>query len=159
MEVLYGTNVFVMDKAIDTPFLISRLFAPSCASLITSLDISFIFGVYEPGPEEDDWMSTYAAFFELFERSFHGVHRLRLLLRMPPGEFAEDFIDPERIRAFFKPLGELSKGREWTRLQLCAPHDWHNYFGEIKETMPGQAGWELTYTIWSDPSLRPLTLL
>lgn len=104
-------------------------------------------------------MKTYAAFFRLLEQSFHSVHRLRLLLRMPPGVFADDFINPERVRNLFKPWEKLSKGRGWTRLQLCAPYDWYDYFEKIKETMPGQAGWELTETVWSDPSLRVYTLL
>ncbi|KAJ5256435.1 hypothetical protein N7505_011586, partial [Penicillium chrysogenum] len=76
LDVLYGANVFVMDEAMDTPSLISRILAPRCASLITSMDISFVVGFWGPGQAEEDWMATYYAFFGLVEKSFRGVLRL-----------------------------------------------------------------------------------
>ncbi|KAF9240754.1 hypothetical protein DTO013E5_9529 [Penicillium roqueforti] len=155
LDVLYGTNNFVMDNAMDTPFLISRILAPRCASFMTSMEISFAVNICKAGPDEDDWMRTYAAFFGLFEQSFRGVHRLRLQLKMPPSEIGEIFFDDERLRTFLKPFDRLSKGREWTRLQLCVPD---YYFQRIKQIKPGQDRWELTDTMWGDQSLYPVCL-
>ncbi|KAF4768945.1 hypothetical protein HAV15_008670 [Penicillium sp. str.  len=158
LEVLYGTNVFAMNKVMDTPFLISRNLGPRCASLITSVDISFVVGFWEPGQAEDDWMATYYAFFGLFEKSFRGVLRLRVLLRMPPCEAQEDLYTPEKGKVFLKPWEGLLEGREWTRLQLCVPYNWHDWFQEIKGSMPELARLELVSTSWADHSLAPVDL-
>lgn len=120
-----------------------------------NLVISFAVNICKAGPDEDDWMTTYAAFFGLFEQSFRGVHRLRLQLKMPPSEIGEIFFDDERLRTFLKPFDRLSKGREWTRLQLCVPD---YYFQRIKQIKPGQDRWELTDTMWCDQSLYPVCL-
>lgn len=166
LEILYKTNVFAMDKALDTPFLMSRLMSPRCASYITSMDISFPVGVVGPGYNgraysgynENDWKSTYTAFFDLIGETFHGVRRLRLQLRMPPypwelfcGDSEEQWMD-----VLLGPFDRLSKGREWTQLQLCVPYTWREHFEKFKEPMPCQAKWELTETVWSDPSGQPV---
>lgn len=149
LEILYKTNVFVMDRALDMPFLMSRLMSPRCASYITSMDISFPVGVGGPGYNENDWKSTYTAFFDLFGKTFHGVHRLRLQLQMPPWEaFSEDFKE-QWMDILLGPFDRLSKGREWTQLQLYVPYNWHQHFEKFKESMPCQAKWELTETMWS----------
>ncbi|OGE49201.1 hypothetical protein PENARI_c023G02801 [Penicillium arizonense] len=158
LEVLYETNVFVMDEAIDTPFLISRILAPCCACLMTFMDISFVVGFWGPGQAEEDWMATYYAFFGLFEKSFRSVLRLRVLLRMPPCEAQELFYSDEKGKTFLKPWERLLEGREWTRLQLCVPFNWHDWFQEIKGSMPELARLELVSTSWSDHSGSPADL-
>lgn len=147
-----------MNEAMDTPFLISRILAPRCASLMTSMDISFVVGFWDPGQAEEDWMATYYAFFGLFEKSFRSVLRLRVLLRMPPCEAQELFYTHEKGRVFLKPWKRLLEGREWTRLQLCVPYNWHDWFQEIKGSMPELARLELVSTSWADHSLAPADL-
>ncbi|CAG8024664.1 unnamed protein product [Penicillium nalgiovense] len=158
LDVFYRTNVFVMNEAMDTPFLISRILAPRCASLMTSIDISFIVGFWGPGQAEEDWMATYYAFFGLVEKSFRGVLRLRVLLQMPPCEAQELFYTHEKGKVFLKPWEILLEGREWTRLQLCVPYNWHDWFQEIKGSMPELARLELVSTSWADHSLAPADL-
>lgn len=158
LEVLYGMNVFVMNEAMDTPFLISRILAPRCGSLMTSMDISFVVGFWDPGQAEEDWMATYYAFFGVVEKSFRGVLRLRALLQMPPCEAQELFYTHEKGKVFLKPWKGLLEGREWTRLQLCVPYNWHDWFQEIKRSMPGLARLELVSTSWADHSLTPADL-
>lgn len=157
-EILYEANVFAMNKAMDTPFLMSRLLSPRCASLITAMDISLAVDVCRPGQYENDWMATYAAFLDLFEQSFHGVHQLRLELQVLSWEVLYGYFNDERLRTLLEPFERLSKGREWTRLQVCVPYSWHARFQKFKETMPCQAAWELTQTIWADPLVieRPM---
>lgn len=142
----------------DTPFLISRIWAPSCASLMTSMDISFVVCFWDVGQAEADWMATYYAFFELFEKSFRGVHRLRVLLKMPPCEAQELFCAHKKGEVFLKPWKRLLEAREWTRLQLCVPYNWHDWFQEIKGSMPELARLELVSTSWADHSLSPVCL-
>ncbi|CAI7661847.1 unnamed protein product [Penicillium palitans] len=158
LEVLYGTNIFVMNKFIDTPFLISRILAPRCASLMTSLDISFVVGFWQPGQAEEDWMATYYAFFGLFKKSFRGMRRLRVLLRMPPCEAQEELWSREKGKVFLEPWKRVLEGREWTRLQLCVPYNWLDWFQEIKGSIPQLARLELVSTIWADHSLAPADL-
>ncbi|KAJ5091441.1 hypothetical protein NUU61_006311 [Penicillium alfredii] len=154
LEILYKANVFAMDRALDTPFLISRLMSRHCASNITLMDISFPVdvGIGGRGYNESDWMSTYTAFFKLFGETFHGVRRLRLQLQMPPWEvFCEAFNEQrvDLIRSFLEPFDTLSGGREWTRLLLCVPYDWRERLEKFKESMPCQDKWEITETMWS----------
>ncbi|KAJ5518959.1 hypothetical protein N7453_001381 [Penicillium expansum] len=158
LEVLYGTSVFVMNDAMDTPFLISRILAPRCTSLMKSMDISFIVGFWEPGQAEEDWMATYYAFFGLFKESFRSVLRLRVLLQMPPCEAQEHLYTHEKGKVFLNPWKTLLEGREWTRLQLCIPFNWHDWFQEIKVSMPELARLELVSTSWADHSLAPSDL-
>lgn len=147
-----------MNEFMDTPFLTSRIWAPRCASLITSLDISFIVGFWELGQAEEDWMATYYAFFELFEKSFRGVHRLRVLLKMPPCEAQELYYLHGKGKALLKPWEGLLELREWARLQLCVPYNWHDWFQETKGSMPKLARLELASTLWADHSLSPVCL-
>ncbi|KAJ6107481.1 hypothetical protein N7523_008804 [Penicillium sp. IBT 18751x] len=156
--VLYEANVFAMNKAMDTPFLMSRLLSPRCTSIIKAMDISFPVDICRPGQYENDWMATYEAFFKLFEQSFQSVHQLRLELRVLSWEVLSGYFDDERLQAFLEPFERLSKGREWIRLQICVPYNWHAQFQNIKEKMPRQAEWELTQTIWADPLVmeRPM---
>ncbi|KAJ5183961.1 hypothetical protein N7492_001577 [Penicillium capsulatum] len=154
VEVLYKTNVFAMKRALDTPFLLSRLIPPSCSSKIKSMDISLPIDPRGRGYNEDDWGSTYNAFFDLFNQTFHSVHRLRLELRMPPYEVCSDYFNEEWLEVLLGPFDRLSNGREWTQLQLCAPLDWRQRFEEFKEPMPYQAQWELTETMWTDRKPR-----
>ncbi|KAJ5593932.1 uncharacterized protein N7459_000140 [Penicillium hispanicum] len=156
LEVLYTTNVFAMNRAMDTPFLMSRLLSPRCASLITSMDISFPAGFIGARNDEADWMAAFVAFVDLFGVTFHGVHRLRLELKMPPWEaFAENPNEhsmemlSESIKMFLAQFDRLAKRCEWTQLQLCVPWNWREQFQKSRESMPGQAEWELTETIWS----------
>lgn len=148
---LYKTNVFAMSRALDTPFLMSRLLSLRCASFITSMDISFPVSIFWPGFDDNDWMTTYAAFFDLFLETFLGVHRLRLELQMGPYEYLAERFNHDRLRMFLLPLEKLSQSREWTQLQLCVPKTWRSHFGKSKEMMPCQARWALTETIWSYP--------
>lgn len=156
--ILYETDVFAMNKAMDTPFLMSRLLSPRCASLITAMDISFSVDICRPDQYESDWMATYVALFKLFEQNFHGVHQLRLELRVLSWEVLSEFFNDERLRKLLAPLERLSKGRKWTRLQICVPYNWHAQFQQFKVTMPCQAEWELTETVWTDPLVmeRPM---
>lgn len=130
----------------DTPFLMSRLLSPRWASLITAMDISLSIDIYGPGygQFENDWMGAYVALFDLFEHSFHRVHQLRLELRLLSWEVLSGYPNDERLRTLLEPFERLSKGREWTRLQVCVPYNWHAQFQKFKETMPCQADWQLT---------------
>ncbi|CAG8083022.1 unnamed protein product [Penicillium salamii] len=149
LQVLYGTNVFAMKKALNMPFLISRKFSPRCTSQISSLDISIPFGFGSPQSPEKDFMATYCALFDLFREAFRGTRYLRLELRMPPFEPFVDFFNEERMKAIIEPMDRLSKSRRWTQLQICAPDDWYLHFRKSKETISPEAEWELTETVWS----------
>jgi hypothetical protein len=76
------------------------------------MDISFPAGFCGPGDDENDWMTTYVPFFDLFGETFHGVHRLRLELQMLPYEPLAERFNHERLRMFLLPLEKLSQGRE-----------------------------------------------
>ena len=125
---------------------------------MTSLDISFVVGFWQPGKAEEDWMAAYYAFFELFEKSFRGMRRLRVLLRMPPCEAQEELWSREKGKVFLEPWKRVLEGREWTRLQLCVPYNWLDWFQEIKGSIPQLARLELVSTIWADHSLAPADL-
>jgi hypothetical protein len=147
-----------MNEAIATPFVISRILPPLCISLITSIDISFVVGFWEPGQAEEDWMATYFAFFGLVETSFRGLLRLRVLLQMPPCEAQEALYTSDKGKVFLKPWETLLEGREWSRLQLCVPYNWCDWFQEIKASMPELARLEFVSTSWADHSLAPADL-
>ncbi|KAJ5761776.1 uncharacterized protein N7511_005158 [Penicillium nucicola] len=149
LEVLYGTNVFAMNDALDTPFTISRKFSSRCVSLLTSIDISIPVGLWNTEMPENDLAGTYCAMFDLFDRTFRGLRSLRLELRMPAYDpFVEDFGEA-KMKSILEPMDRLSKTRSWTRLQLCVPALWYIHFKNSKETMGRQAEWELTETDWA----------
>jgi hypothetical protein len=79
-----------------------------CFSYDIHGNLACCFNICRPGPDDNDWMPTYVAFFGLLEQSFHNVHRLRLELRMPPLE----------ISAEYKPNAHASYlvGLAWWRL-------------------------------------------
>ncbi|CAG8896954.1 unnamed protein product [Penicillium nalgiovense] len=144
LDVFYRTNVFDFGTALCISYDIYR-----------HLVYCWLLG---PGQAEEDWMATYYAFFGLVEKSFRGVLRLRVLLQMPPCEAQELFYTHEKGKVFLKPWEILLEGREWTRLQLCVPYNWHDWFQEIKGSMPELARLELVSTSWADHSLAPADL-
>ncbi|CAG8040051.1 unnamed protein product [Penicillium salamii] len=153
LQVLYGTNVFAMKKALNNPFLISRKISPRCTTQMTSMDISLPVSFPCPQSTENDYMTTYCALFDLLRDAFRGVHFLRVELDMPPFDQFVEFFNEERMNAILEPMDQLSKSRSWTKLQLCVPCDWYTHFEKSKEMMAWQAEWQLTETEWSQQLL------
>jgi hypothetical protein len=75
-----------------------------------------------------------------------------------PGRFCPSSSTMRGWENFLRHLKDFTKDRKWTRLQVCVPYNWHAQFQQFKATMPCQAEWELTETVWTDPLVmeRPM---
>lgn len=148
LQVLYGTNIFVPRKGIDSPFIMSKLLSPTCAQLIQSVDLTFEYwhGIDET-PNAETWTTVYPALFDLFEQCFSKVHSLRMTIRLPAWEKVKQNMNNSKINEIVAPWERLARNRDWKRLEFCVPFDWYPVLTERAAT---QSIWELTETYWYD---------
>ncbi|KAJ5180092.1 hypothetical protein N7492_003302 [Penicillium capsulatum] len=147
LPILYGSNVFVMGPALDSPYQMSRLLRPDYASLITSMDILIEMGksTTEPPQLNGAWTTVYPAFFDLFQSCFCNVRQLRLTMHLKPWRIPPVTMNDENLNTFLAPLNSLAKSREWNRLELSLQEDWYDL---LKDRAGTQNGWTLSKTDW-----------
>lgn len=150
LPILYGTNVFIPRKGIDSLFIVSRVLSPGYLSLIQSMDIIFQLWSAIDEPQEEwrsSWTSVYSAFFGHLRQSLSNLHSLRLTVRMPA--LRHEIVSPSDMNEFMAHWDRLASSRTWKRLQLCVPCDWYEI---LQEQAEAQSRWQLTETWWLDRS-------
>lgn len=139
LPILYGTNVFALGPALESPFQMSRLLRPDYLSLITSMDIWIgAVSAMKPPESEEGWRKAHPAFWDLFQSTFCNVRQLRLTLHMLP------LLD-ETPDALCASMDSLANSREWNRLELSLEED---CCAELKERAEAQGKWTLSDNSW-----------
>lgn len=128
MEVLYGTNTFVVDNHAMV-FRLSRLWPALHLSLIKSLDVEYALRDMGYPPIPDD---TYHTLLTLLSSTqFPNLHSLRIYLKFIPAYFlfGTDYVHRDEDEdAWFQPLEELTHSRDWKRLEVIVPESWMQCF-------------------------------
>jgi hypothetical protein len=145
LRILYGTNVFVTGPGMDTPFIISRLLAPSYAALITAMDIEvkLIMSLTAPPDLPGNWAIVYPAFFHLLQHSFPNMRRLHLTMYFHPWDTSQRPVTDESLDEFLAPWESLGASRDWKELHFFVPEDWYEL---LKGRADKQRSWVLRVT-------------